>query len=487
MLRNDFINESKHRIDDVLIAFKIGHDGITAASGPTVTLFEFKPHVGVRISKIINLKNEFAISLGVQSVRIIAPTERGTVGIEVPNKERVTIPMADMLYSEEYERTDMALPLCLGRKVDCSVFMADLAEMPHLLVAGATGMGKSVGLNVIISSLVNKRTPDELKMVLIDPKQVELTVYEKIAKPYLLKLSESDDAIITDSDKALTMLNEVCRVMDERYAKLKEKNVRNIKEYNAYAQDKMPYYVVVIDEYGDLIMQSGAELEKAICRIAQKARAVGIHMIISTQRPSTDIVTGRIKANFPTRISFRTVTGTDSRVILDRIGAEKLTGRGDMLFYNGGDTTRCQCAYVSTEEVLAMCSEMEEEYADCKQVCLARPMPKQRTNRILKFDHVLPETWETLQKIESLGLWTSLYNFTMPSDDVRDQLEETGIIDICHYADGSFAGYTANVWGLNNCHKVLDTFYEKARWNGCYRRGKYGQLIYEKMGFKSVL
>jgi len=374
MQQNDFINESKHRIDDVLQAFKIGHDGITAASGPTVTLFEFKPKVGIRISKIVNLKNEFAISLGVQGVRIIAPTERGTVGIEVPNKERVTIPMADMLYSEEYENTDMELPLCMGRKVDCSVFMADLAEMPHLLVAGATGMGKSVGLNVIISSLINKKSPDELKMVLIDPKQVELTVYEKIAKPYLLKLSENDDAIITDTDKALDMLNEVCRVMDERYDKLKSMNVRNIKEYNARATEKLPYYVVIIDEYGDLIMQSdGLAMEKAICRIAQKARAVGIHMIISTQRPSTDIVTGRIKANFPTRISFRTVTGTDSRVILDRIGAEKLTGRGDMLFYNGGDTTRCQCAFVSTDEVLDMCSEIEDEFGNCEQVVLAEP------------------------------------------------------------------------------------------------------------------
>ena len=348
MKQIDFINESKHRIDDVLQAFKIGHEGITAASGPTVTLFEFKPKVGIRISKIVNLKNEFAIALGVQGVRIIAPTERGTVGIEVPNKERVIIPMADMLYSDEYDNSDMELPLCIGRKVDCSVFMADLAEMPHLLVAGATGMGKSVGLNAIIASLINKKSPEELKLVLIDPKQVELTVYEKIAKPYLLKL--------------------------------KEKNVRNIKEYNAVANDRMPYYVVVIDEYGDLIMQSdGLAMEKAICRIAQKARAVGIHMIISTQRPSTDIVTGRIKANFPTRIAFRTVTGTDSRVILDRIGAEKLTGKGDMLFYNGGDTIRCQCAYMSTEEVLALCSEIEEEFADCEQTILNDTMTESRT------------------------------------------------------------------------------------------------------------
>lgn len=380
MKQIDFINESKHRIDDVLQAFKIGHEGITAASGPTVTLFEFRPKVGVRISKIINLKNELAIALGVQGVRIIAPTERGTVGIEVPNKERVIIPMADMLYSDEYDNSDMELPLCIGRKVDCSVFMADLAEMPHLLVAGATGMGKSVGLNAIIASLINKKSPEELKLVLIDPKQVELTVYEKIAKPYLLKLNTAENAIITDTAQALTMLNEVCRVMDERYLKLKEKNVRNIKEYNAVANDRMPYYVVVIDEYGDLIMQSeGLAMEKAICRIAQKARAVGIHMIISTQRPSTDIVTGRIKANFPTRIAFRTVTGTDSRVILDRIGAEKLTGKGDMLFYNGGDTIRCQCAYMSTEEVLALCSEIEEEFADCEQTILNDTMTESRT------------------------------------------------------------------------------------------------------------
>lgn len=384
MKQIDFINESKHRIDDVLQAFKIGHEGITAASGPTVTLFEFKPKVGIRISKIVNLKNEFAIALGVQGVRIIAPTERGTVGIEVPNKERVTIPMADMLYSDEYDNSDMELPLCIGRKVDCSVFMVDLADMPHLLIAGATGMGKSVGLNAIITSLINKKSPDELKMVLVDPKQVELTVYEKIAKPYLLKLNTAENAIITDTDDALKMLNEVCRIMDERYLKLKDMNVRNIKEYNAVADETLPYYVVVIDEYGDLIMQSdGLAMEKAICRIAQKARAVGIHMIISTQRPSTDIVTGRIKANFPTRIAFRTVTGTDSRVILDRIGAEKLTGKGDMLFYNGGDTIRCQCAYVSTEEVLAMCSEIEEEFADCEPAIIedSSTLQAQNTNR----------------------------------------------------------------------------------------------------------
>lgn len=465
MKQIDFINESKHKIDDVLQAFKIGHDGITAASGPTVTLFEFKPHVGVRTSKVVNLRNEFAISLGVQSVRVIAPTEHGTIGIEVPNKERITIPMADMLYSEEYANTDMELPICMGRKVDCSVFMADLTEMPHLLVAGATGMGKSVGLNVIISSLINKRTPDELKMVLVDPKQVELTVYEKIAKPYLLKSSDKDDAIITDSTKALSMLNDVCDVMEKRYTVLKKNNVRNIKEYNDLCKagrvngTTLPYYVVIIDEYGDLIMQNfGNEIEKAICRIAQKARAVGIHMIISTQRPSTDIVTGRIKANFPTRIAFRTVTGTDSRVILDRIGAEKLTGRGDMLFYNGGDTIRCQCAYVSTEEVMDLCEDIKEEYSDCEQAYSKNITTFVKPKR--KFDHVLKETWETLLKIDRMGLWTYLTSFQMPSNDVRDQLAETGIIVSCHYADGSFAGYSAKVIGLDSCRIILSNFYK---------------------------
>lgn len=430
MKQIDFINESKHKIDDVLQAFKIGHDGISAASGPTVTLFEFRPNVGIRISKIANLKNEFACSLGVQSVRVIAPTERGTIGIEVPNKERVVIPMSDMLYSDEYMNTDMALPLCMGRKVDCSVFMADLTEMPHLLVAGATGMGKSVGLNVIISSLVNKKSPDELKMVLIDPKQVELTVYEKIAKPYLLKLTKDDNAIITDPNKALEVLDEVCIIMEERYTMLKDNNVRNIKEYNALCKEgriddsPMPYYVVIIDEFGDLIMQSdGSTMEKSICRIAQKARAVGIHMILSTQRPSTDIVTGRIKANFPTRIAFRTVTGTDSRVILDRVGAEKLTGKGDMLYYNGGDTTRSQCAFISTEEVLDMCNDIEAEYTDCEQVVLTEPFITEKKNVVHEDTQRLAMRLVGLTEVRTASTIFSGYRF-----ECTDELIALGIL-----------------------------------------------------------
>lgn len=382
MVTNKEIIETKRRIGEILHSFKIGYQDINAVVGPTVTLFEVTPNDGIRINKIRNLKDEFAVGLKVPSVRVIAPMPNGTVGIEVPNISRNVIPFVDMLMSNEYRETNMALPLCLGKCTDNSVFMVDLADMPHLLVAGATGMGKSVGLNVIIASLINKKRPDELKLVLVDPKQVELTVYERIAKPYIAKLYEDEESIITDTGKAQTALNAVIDLMEERYTKLKDRNVRNIQEYNAISEDKLPYYVVIIDEYGDLIMQTkGTAMENAICRIAQKARAVGIHMIISTQRPSTDIVTGRIKANFPTRISFRTVTGTDSRVILDRIGAEKLTGKGDMLFFNGGDTTRVQCSYISTEEVIGLCDDIAEEYEDCKQTYLKKKIEETATSQ----------------------------------------------------------------------------------------------------------
>ena len=372
---NKYIAESKSRIIQVLDGFKIGHGEVNAIPGPTVTLFEFRPAIGVRMSKISNLHREFAVALELPSVRVIAPTERGTVGIEIPNKERQNVPMVEMLYSDEYMNTTMELPLVIGRKVDGSVFMADLAKMPHLLVAGATGMGKSVGLNVIITSLLNKLTPKDLKLVLIDPKQVELSVYEDIAKPYLAHIC-GYPSVITEPLQAKETLDAVIRLMESRYETLKEKGVRNIQDYNSLdGVKKMPYYVVVIDEYGDLILSArDRSMEQSICRIAQKARAVGIHMIISTQRPDTKIVTGSIKANFPTRIAFRTTTGTDSRVILDRMGAERLTGRGDMLFFDGSpENVRVQCAFTSTEEVLQMCREMKEEFDDIEETFLPVP------------------------------------------------------------------------------------------------------------------
>lgn len=363
------IEANKLRIEQVLASFKIGHGDIMVTPGPSVTLYEFKPQIGVRMSKVRNLKDEFMAALDASSVRVIAPIpEKGTIGIEVPNAEREIVDMIKLLYSDEYMNTTMELPLVMGKKVDNSVFITDLAKMPHLLVAGATGMGKSVGLNVIISSLINKKTPDELKLVLIDPKQVELSIYEEISRPYLAKLKDMP-SVCTDIESTRQTLEAVCNLMDSRYDILQANGVRNIVEYNRLPSvKKLPYFVVIIDEYGDLIMQTkGREMEKAICRIAQKARAVGIHMIISTQRPAADIVTGNIKANFPTRIAFRTTTGTDSRVILDHIGAEKLAGRGDMLYFAGGETTRVQCAYISTEAISEMCKDINNEYKNCKQ------------------------------------------------------------------------------------------------------------------------
>lgn len=360
------IEANKLRIEQVLASFKVRHGEIKVTPGPSVTLYEFKPEIGVRMSKVRNLKDEFTAALDASSVRVIAPIpEKGTIGIEVPNSERQVIDMMELLYSDEYMNTTMELPLVMGKKVDNSVFITDLATMPHLLVAGATGMGKSVGLNVIISSLLNKRTPKELKLVLIDPKQVELSIYDTIEKQYLAHI-KGMPAISTTPEEAQQTLDAVIRLMESRYDLLKEAGVRNIQDYNKLG-DKLPYYVVIIDEYGDLILQGNKEMENAICRIAQKARAVGIHMIISTQRPDTKIVTGNIKANFPTRIAFRTTTGTDSRVILDKTGAERLTGKGDMLFFSGGDFVRVQCAYMSTDDVNTMCMEMVDEYDSYEQ------------------------------------------------------------------------------------------------------------------------
>ena len=349
----------KDLINATLLSFKITTYDFEEIQGAAVTLYKFRPQLGVRISKIRGLKDELAAVLGVSSVRIIAPLADGSVGIEVPNKQKPILPMSEILCSPEYLTSDMALPLAIGRTVTNDIFMADLADMPHLLVAGATGQGKSVGLNVMLMSLLHKKTPEELKLVLIDPKQVELSVYSKLGSAYLAA------PVITEAEEAESVLESLCELMDERYELVSSAGKRNIKEYNALTiVESMPYIVVVIDEYGDLIMQSGKPMERAICRLAQKARAVGIHLIISTQRPSATIVTGNIKANFPTRIAFRTTTGTDSRVILDQTGAEKLTGCGDMIYFAGAETTRVQCAYASIEEVSKSCEEIGESYAD---------------------------------------------------------------------------------------------------------------------------
>ncbi len=359
-------NANKERIIQVLHSFGVEISSIKATIGPTITLYEITPAEGMRISKIRNLEDDIALSLAAEGIRIIAPIPgKGTIGIEVPNKKKCIVSMESILNSKTYQESKMELPCALGKTITNEVFMIDLAKAPHLLVAGATGMGKSVGLNAIITSLLYKKHPSELKFVMVDPKKVEFSIYNPIENHFLAKLEDEDEPIITDTQKVVKTLNSLCKLMDTRYDLLKMAGVRNIKEYNAafkarklnpmQGHEYMPYYVVIIDEFGDLIMTAGKEIELPICRIAQLARAVGIHMIIATQRPTAQIITGTIKANFPARIAFRVAAMMDSRIILDRPGANQLIGRGDMLYLNGGDPTRVQCAFVDTPEVSRIC------------------------------------------------------------------------------------------------------------------------------------
>lgn len=350
------------RIKQTLESFGISIASIKATVGPTITLYEVVPDVGVRISKIRNLGDDIALSLSALGIRIIAPIPgKGTIGIEVPNKDAQIVSMQSVIASRKFQECAYDLPVALGKTISNEVFMFDLCKMPHLLVAGATGQGKSVGLNAIITSLLYKKHPSELKFVLVDPKMVEFSIYSDIEKHYLAKLPDGDKAIITDFTKVIQTLNSLCREMDDRYDLLMKAHTRNIKEYNYKFINRklnpekghkfMPYIVVVIDEFGDLIMTAGKEIELPIARIAQKARAVGIHMIIATQRPSTNIITGTIKANFPARVAFRVSSMIDSRTILDSPGANQLIGRGDLLFSQGNDMIRVQCAFVDTPEV----------------------------------------------------------------------------------------------------------------------------------------
>jgi len=354
---------NKNRIVEVLRSFGVEISSIKATVGPTITLYEITPASGVRISKIKNLEDDIALSLAALGIRIIAPIPgKGTVGIEVPNAKPATVSMESILNSKKFQESTMELPCAVGKTITNEVFMFDLAKAPHLLVAGATGQGKSVGLNAIITSLLYKKHPAEMKIVLVDPKKVEFSVYSSIEKHFLAKIPDDDaEPIITDVTKVIHTLNSLCKEMDTRYDLLKMAQARNIKEYNKKFIDRqlnpqnghkyMPYIVVVIDEFGDLIMTAGKEVELPIARIAQLARAVGIHMIIATQRPTTNIITGTIKANFPSRIAFRVGAMIDSRTILDRPGAQQLIGRGDMLYLNGGEPVRVQCAFVDTPEV----------------------------------------------------------------------------------------------------------------------------------------
>lgn len=355
-------NANKNRIIQVLRSFGIEISSIKASVGPTITLYEITPAEGVRISKIRNLEDDIALSLSALGIRIIAPIPgKGTIGIEVPNANPRIVPMSSILASKKFQETTFDLPVALGKTITNEVFMVDLTKAPHMLVAGATGQGKSVGLNAIVTSLLYKKHPSELKFVIIDPKKVEFAIYAPIEKHFLAKLPDASDAIITDVSKVVQTLNSLCVEMDTRYDLLRKAGCRNIKEYNAKFINRqlnpenghrfMPYIVIIIDEFGDLIMTAGKEVELPICRIAQLARAVGIHAIIATQRPTTNIITGTIKANFPARIAFRVASMMDSRTILDRPGAQQLIGKGDMLYLQGNDPVRVQCAFVDTPEV----------------------------------------------------------------------------------------------------------------------------------------
>jgi S-DNA-T family DNA segregation ATPase FtsK/SpoIIIE len=356
------LEANKRRIVDTLSNYNIGITKIKATIGPTVTLYEIVPAPGVRISKIKNLEDDIALSLAAMGIRIIAPIPgKGTVGIEVPNKNPTIVSMYSVLASEKFQDNKFELPLALGKTISNTSFVVDLAKMPHILMAGATGQGKSVGLNAIIASLLYKKHPAELKFVLVDPKKVELTLYSRIERHFLAKLPDSEESIITDTRKVVRTLNSLSIEMDNRYELLKDAQVRNIKEYNDKFRGRklnplhghrfLPYIVLVIDEFADLIMTAGKEVEGPITRLAQLARAVGIHLIIATQRPSVNIITGTIKANFPARIAFRVISKIDSRTILDTGGADQLIGRGDMLLSTGSDLIRLQCAFIDTPEV----------------------------------------------------------------------------------------------------------------------------------------
>ena len=447
---------NKNRIIKVLLDFGIEIETINATVGPTITLYEITPAAGVRISKIRNLEADIALSLAALGIRIIAPIPgKGTIGIEVPNAKPVMVSMESIINSRKFAESKMELPVALGRTITNEVFMFDLAKMPHLLVAGATGQGKSVGLNAVITSLLYKKHPAELKLVMVDPKMVEFSIYAPIIRHFLAKMPDVDDseAIITDTTKVIHTLKSLCIEMDSRYELLKNANVRSVIEYNNLFKDRklnpekghryLPYIVVVIDEFGDLIMTAGKDIEMPIARIAQKARAVGMHMIIATQRPTTNIITGTIKANFPARMAFRVSSMIDSRTILDRPGANQLIGRGDLLFLSGSDPVRVQCAFVDTPEVNAICQYISRQQGYTEAYPLPEYVDENEGGPIEsgvemgKFDPMFAEAARLVVINQSGSTSLIQRKFSIGynrAGRLMDQLEATGIVG---KADGS--------------------------------------------------
>jgi len=447
---------NKNRIIKVLQDFGIGIETINATVGPTITLYEITPAAGIRISKIRNLEADIALSLAALGIRIIAPIPgKGTIGIEVPNAKPVMVSIESILNTKKFADSDqkMELPVALGRTITNEVFMFDLARMPHMLVAGATGQGKSVGLNAVITSLLYKKHPAELKLVMVDPKMVEFSIYAPIIKHFLAKLPDEEEAIITDTTKVIHTLKSLCIEMDARYELLKNANVRSVVEYNNLFKDRklnpekghrfLPYIVIIIDEFGDLIMTAGKDIEMPIARIAQKARAVGMHMIIATQRPTTNIITGTIKANFPARMAFRVSSMIDSRTILDRPGANQLIGRGDLLFLSGSDPVRVQCAFVDTPEVNAICNYIStqqgytEAYPLPEYVDENDPGAQDSGVEMGKFDSMFAEAARLVVINQSGSTSLIQRKFSIGynrAGRLMDQLEAVGIVG---RADGS--------------------------------------------------
>ncbi len=440
------LEENKNRIVDTLANYNISISNIKATIGPTVTLYEIIPDAGVRISKIKNLEDDIALSLSALGIRIIAPIPgKGTIGIEVPNKKPTIVSMHSVISAEKFQKSEMELPVAIGKTISNETLVFDLARMPHLLMAGATGQGKSVGLNAVLTSLLYKKHPAEVKFVLVDPKKVELTLYNKIERHYLAKLPDSEEAIITDNKKVINTLNSLCIEMDNRYELLKNAACRNIVEYNKKFKGRklnpndghqfLPYIVLVVDEFADLIMTAGKEVETPIARLAQLARAIGIHLIIATQRPSVNVITGVIKANFPARIAFRVTSKIDSRTILDGSGADQLIGRGDMLFTQGNELIRIQCAFVDTPEI----EQLTDYIGSQKAYATAHQLPEyvgeeggtQLDNNIEDRDKLFREAAEVLviaQQGSASLLQRKLKLGYNRAGRLIDQLEAAGIV-----------------------------------------------------------
>jgi S-DNA-T family DNA segregation ATPase FtsK/SpoIIIE len=473
-INKEELEENKNKIVGLLKNFNVGIAEIKATIGPTVTLYEIVPEAGIRVSAIKKLQDDIALNLSALGIRIIAPMPgKGTIGIEVPRKNPTMVSMRSVIASHKFQNTDMDLPVVFGKTISNEIFMADLSKMPHLLMAGATGQGKSVGINAILTSLLYKKHPSELKFVMVDPKKVELSLYSKIERHYLAKLPDTDDAIITDTNKVINTLNSLCIEMDNRYDLLKNAFCKNLKEYNKKFTERklnpenghryLPYIVLVVDEFADLIMTAGKEVELPIARLAQLARAVGIHLIVATQRPSVNVITGMIKANFPARAAFRVISSVDSRTILDSTGADQLIGKGDMLYFNGNEIMRLQCAFVDTPEVERVAEFIGEQKGYASAFLLPEFVSEDSTSTVGTFDpnekdalfedaaRIIVSTQQgstsMLQRQLKLG-----YN---RAGRIMDQLEASGIV-------GGFNGAKAREVIISDLHS-LEQFLEDLR------------------------